>query len=131
MQGEAYAKILGIFKEVPQGSRLELLKAVSGSLGHRALPGLGLASQPNVPSAVRKAPKAPPQPKSQKSAKQLEIESKIRACNARISEKSSQIGAKLQQGDPLLEERQQFFRELSSLKTGDRGPQSGPVGQNL
>jgi len=125
-QGRSYASLLGILSEVPAGRRLDLLKAVAGSLGHRVLPGLGLV-QPNQPSVrvTRRMPKAPAQPKSLKSAKQKEMESKIKLCNSKISEESSKIGAKLPGSHPLIEERQQLFRSLREVKTEDSTPQSG------
>jgi hypothetical protein len=65
-------------------------------------------------SAKQKERKAPPAPKWGKAVKAQQ--SKIAALNLQISEKSKKIGAELPAAHPLLQEREQAFRDLKSLK---------------
>jgi len=60
-----------------------------------------------------------------KTAKQSQMESDIKAINAKISVKSSSIGQRLRDDDPLIEERQRLFRALQAEKDAGLPPQSG------
>jgi len=121
--GETYAFCIAQFNELNATERLQLLKALGGALGHRVLPGLGLGNpQPGVP-LVRQRVKAPVQRQSRKSAKQVEIETKIKTINDSIKVESSRIGQRLNGEHPLIQERYQLFRAMQEFKAGhDHGP---------
>jgi hypothetical protein len=115
-QGIAYAKMMGILKDMPSFERLQLLKSVAGAYGHRVLPGLGFTQAYGVPP-VGSRPKAPPQSRSRKPAMQVELEGQIRVLNEEIKSASKERGAKLPKDDPLFERRNEYFRELHEYKT--------------
>lgn len=128
--GEAFTETMKIFSKINASERLQLLKAIGGTYGHRVLPGLGLGiPQAGVP-LVRGRPKAPPQRQSRKSALQLEIEAKIKSLNDKIKVESSRIGQRLKEEHPLIQERYQLFRAMQEFKAGDDLRQIGEGRQN-
>jgi len=131
LQGKAYGEMMRVLSEVSPSKRLGLLKAIAGAFGHRVLPGSGTGGPPapGVPTIGRPI-RAPRQVGSRKTKDQIEIESKIKLLNKKISDESATVGLKLKEDHPLIQERYQLFRALQEYKTGHRPTQSTPGGSD-
>jgi hypothetical protein len=106
--------------------KLKLLRSLAGQNGHRVLPGLGTQQVAAVrPTQVMSRPKASAQPRSSKSAEQKKIDAKITELNSKIKAKSSSLGARLTETDPLIQERLQLFRAKHGKEAISSSPHCG------
>jgi vacuolar-type H+-ATPase subunit I/STV1 len=130
--GLAVAHLSEILQGLSGRDRLRALRAVAGEFGHRVLPGLG--TQGPIPTGARPSvgqrPKAPTQARSTKSAKQKQIDAKIKELNSEIKAKSAAKGEKLSMTDPLIEQRRQLFRAKHEREAGTVSPHCGEGSQH-
>lgn len=124
--GNAIVTILNVLEGLSGRDRLKALRAVSGSFGHRVLPGLGTWTAPVTGGVkVDQRPKAPEQPRSTKSAKQKDIDRQIKELNSQIKSKAASQGSRLKENDPLLARRQHLFRVKHGREANAISPLSG------
>jgi hypothetical protein len=111
------SQVLSCLSKKDQLSAMRMAGVQAGmtvSSAFTAGPTLQAAPEARATASNGRSRKAPPAPKWGKEVK--DQQSKIAGLNKAISEKSSKLGAQLPASDPLLQQREQAFRDLQSLK---------------
>jgi hypothetical protein len=115
-------KIIELLKGVSMTRAQNILKMVGGRFNQRVISSfapIGPSGRPpgsqdtRGQKGPRKQPKAPDEVRA--------VRSKIQQLNTAISKKSRVIGAQLERDDPLLQQRNQLFRDLKEAQDNPPG----------